>query len=345
MSAVAETVETTTPDDPFAGIDLERLLTTPREEPADASPTPTPEPASEPEATRDESETAPPERGARERDERGRFQPRDGATPDATPEPDPPAEARPDAPADDPRAEAARLRRELAAVRGNVDNAARQAAEKARQEALAEAERQERARISRVLAEYEQQGHDVSAAREEWRKEWQRADEAKREQEDQRRRAGLMLSEVETDAQQKLLNLYHQGANVLAQDTGLPVEEVRTLWADPEERERFLRASMQAAMARRLPGAGFNAEALNDYMAAKVEQAKHLAGVRQAHSAEIAALRKEIDKLQQQLNRQEGDSPALRPETPARGAGPRRKEPTTLEEAHAELERRLQAAR
>lgn len=340
MSAVAEPTTTTTSeptiDDLFAQAAEE--LTTRTSEPERASATPDDAPVSEPAAEGEEASPETPTEAGPERDESGRFKPKAEAE-TAGKEPANEAEAEPDL-----RAQLATLQRQLESTRGNVDNAARQAAEKARQEALAEAEQQERQRITRLLNEYEQQGHDVGEARRQWQAQWQQQDQAKREQEDNTRRAGLLLSEVETEGQQKLLTLYQHGAKVLAEDTGLTVDEVRGLWAEPEERQRFLRASMQAHMATKLPGAGFNREALNDYMATKVAEGQRIAAIKQAHTAEVATLRKEIDKLTQQLNREEADSPALRgPETPARGGGPRRKEPTTLDEAHAELERRIGA--
>jgi hypothetical protein len=337
--AAEQTAATPEPtiDDLFAAAADE--LTTRTAEPEADKPTPAAAPESDAPDSYEEASADTPATGP-ERDESGRFKPKEGE-PEAGKEPaaDKQAEAEPDL-----RAQLATLQRQLESTRGNVDNAAKQAAEKARQEALAEAEQNERQRITRLLNEYEQQGHDVREARQQWKWQWEQEDQRKRDADFHQQRATTILSEVEVEGQQKLLTLYQHGAQVLAEDTGLTVDEVRGLWAEPDERQRFLRASMQAHMATKLPGAGFNREALNDYMATKVAEGQRIAAIKQAHSAEVKALRKELDKLTQQLNREEADGPALRgPETPARGGGPRRKEPATLDEAHAELERRLNA--
>ena len=355
MSAapVAEPTATTsepTIDDLFAAAADE--LTTRTSEPERASATPDDAPVSEPAADGEGASADTPQAGP-ERDESGRFKPKEGESQEAGKEP---AEAaKPAEQPEDWRAVAEKAQRDLAAVRGNVDNAARQAAEKARQEeraqAQAQAKQSAREEVRAAIQEqinsgelsYEAGSAIYARKQQEWAQADQQEERARREEADNTRRAGLMLSEVETDGQQKLLTLYQHGAQVLAEDTGLTVDEVRGLWAEPEERQRFLRASMQAHMAAKLPGAGFNREALNDYMATKVEEGRRIATIKKSHSAEVATLRKEIDRLTQQLNRQEADSDALRPETPARGSGPRRKEPTTMEEAGQELTRRLAA--
>jgi hypothetical protein len=334
--AAEQTAATPEPtiDDLFAAAADE--LTTRTAEPERESATPAAAPASDADSSDEEASADTPATGP-ERDESGRFKPKEGE-----PEGQEPADKQAEPEAEpDLRAQLATLQRQLESTRGNVDNAARQAAEKARQEALAEAEQTERQRITRLLNEYEQQGHDVREARQQWQAQWAEQDRAKRDQEFHQQRATTILSEVEVEGQQKLLTLYQHGAQVLAEDTGLTVDEVRGLWAEPDERQRFLRASMQAHMATKLPGAGFNREALNDYMATKVAEGKRIASIKKASAAEVATLRKEIDKLTQQLNREEADSDALRPETPSRGPAPRRKDPGTLDEAGAELARRF----
>jgi hypothetical protein len=362
MSAVAETTDTTTTsDDPFAGV-AERL-TTLLGAPERESATRDEEPASEgADDTGEQADTPQPE-DAPDRDERGRFRPKEGA--EAAETGDQAAESGekrqeaagesaetgakaaktggPQTP-EDWRAEAEKARRELASVRGNVDNAARQAAERARQEALAEAERDERQRITTLLNEYQQAGHDVSEARRQWQAQWDAQDREKREKQDHQRRAGLMLDEVEVRAGTRLNTLYEAGTKLLAEDTGVTHDQARAFWADPEERERFKRASYQADMAERMPGGGFNAQALNDYMGTVASALQREAGIRKEYEGQLAALRKEVATLQRQLNREEADTPALRePEAPARGAAPRRKAPETMDEARSELARRIGA--
>jgi len=353
MSAVAEpttvaepaasTPTTTSVDDLFAqaGADLATRIATPeRDTPATPARTPNEEaPAAE---ASDTSDTPAEDAG---RDDRGRFAPTAQRAPEAAPaakegEPAAKTEAEPDY-----RALAEQAARELAAVRGNVQNAAKQAADKARSEAQQEAERNQRETIRRQLSEYEAAGHDVSQARQEWAKSWQAEDDAKRQEAQHGERAGLMLSRLQTDAEQKKLTLYHHGATVLAQDTGLTVDEVRDWWAEADERERLDRASMQAGLARDLPGAAANAEALNDYMATVVTGLHQVAKVKQQYAKQLADANKQIAKLTQELNREETDSPALRPEQPARGGGGRKKDPETWDEAAVELNRRLQTMR
>jgi hypothetical protein len=324
-------------DDLFAAAADE--LTTRTTEPAADKPTPEEAPVSD-DAGSDEPADTTPE--SRERDANGRFAPKEGEPKaEAAPPEEKQAEPEPDL-----RQQLAILQRQLESTRGNVDNAARQAAEQARQEAERAAERRIRDDTKRELERQIQTGeltHEQATAI--WSRkngEWAEADRQVQEQEHNQKRAGLLMSEVETDGQQKMLTLYHHGAQVMAQDTGLSVEEVRGLWADQEERQRFLRASFQAQMAEKIPGAGFNKAALEDYMATMVGVGKTVAALKQGHKSELAARDKEIARLTKLLNREEADTDALRePEPPARGSGPRRKAPETLEEAGAELAQRL----
>lgn len=322
-------------DDLFAAAADE--LTTRTSEPAPERATPEDAPASESETRDEPADTTP----SPERDESGRFKPKDGEPATDAPQP---AQQQQQAPQREPTAEerAALLERQLQSVRGNAERDARMAAEKARQDALAEAEQNERQRISNLLNEYQRAGHDVTEARQQWAKQWADEDQAKQAQAQHQQRAGLLMSEVETDGQQKMLTLYHHGTKVLAEDTGLTHEEARGLWAEADERQRFLRASFQAQMAEKIPGAGFNKMALDDYMQTKVAEGKRLAELKQGYTKQLAERDKEIARLTKLLNRDEADTEALRgPEAPARGSGPRRKEATTLDEAGAELERRV----
>lgn len=317
-------------DDLFAAAGDELAART--AEPAPERTTPDDAPAPD-EPTRDEP--ADTTTSGPERDESGRFKPKGDEPAEDAPRP---AQGQQQAPQRELTAEerAALLERQLASVRGNAERDQRMAAERARQEALAEAEKNERQRITNLLDEYQRAGHDVTQARQQWAQQWRQEDDQKREREDTTRRAGTLLSEVDVESGQRLLNLYHDGAQALAEDTGLSLAEIRAFWQEPEERERFKRASMQTAMAQRLPGAGFNAQALNDYMHTAKKALDQVAEVKKSYAGALAARDKEIARLTQQLNRLE--APDAPPETPARGGGTRRKEASTLDEAHAQLE-------
>lgn len=264
------------------------------------------------------------------RDERGRFAA--GQTDDTTPAPEaaappattPPAPtttAEPTEETPDWRVEAEKLQRQLASVRGQVANAAKQA----REQAEREFQERQRAEVRQRLGELAQQGEDVTQLRSQYERQWADQDQEVRRREEQGQRASFMLEAADLDSRHKLLTLYQHGATVLAEDTGLPVDEVRAFWNDPEERLRFERAAKQAKMAETLPGAGFNAAALDDYMQTAVSALKQQAGIRKTYSEQLAARDKEIARLQQELNRLETDSPGLRPEPPSRGAATRRR--------------------
>lgn len=328
MSAVLDRDTEITTADPFDSLSLD-LLTTPDDAPVPARATREAAPVSDLEDAEAGSDTP-------QRDASGRFAGREGShaaegaddtapQPEAAPEPDTKPEP---SEAETLKAQLERMARELETQRGQVDNAAKQAAEKARREERAAAETRTRESIRTELQRQIDAGEisfeQGKAIFDRKQGEWAQEDRQQQETEHHTRSAGLLLSEVETESRQMGIKLAQRGFAVLAEDTGLAVEHVADFWRDTDEQLRFERAAMQAQMARKLPGAGFNAAALDDYMATAVANLTREAAVRKELGGTIAELRKENARLQQELNREEADSPAHRPERPTRGGGARR---------------------
>lgn len=335
MSATLDRAETPTSDDLFAkaGEQLAALHDAPeRDDPAapDAQP--------EQDAPRDEQATDDATQPARERDETGRFRPKQ---PDAQPEQRPADQQQPTP--DDYRARSEYLERQLASVRGNVDNAARQAREQAQQEATAQARQMARQAITdelnAQLVNGELSQEQAVAAYQRQQQKWQHEDSQVQHQELSQRETGVRITNVRTAGDQALVALYNQGAPRMAQDFGLDENEVRAVWEPEDERQRFQRAVYQTRMAQEFPGLPFNAAAAEDYLATTATHLRALKGVHDRYRGEVDALKKENEQLRMHLNRDEAGGGLPQPAS-VRDA-PRRKAAETLEEAGDMLQRVL----
>lgn len=310
---------------------FERALATWGDEPVSATTTPaapaaeardieTPAPATTPTA-RDE----PPPAG---RDEQGRFRPKVDAAPPEDAAPEEPATPEATAPpAETPAATAPPARdyeRELATLRGQVTNAAQQAADKARADTLAEAQRAARTSIVATLQEMVNSGEvtfeQAQAAHQRHREQWATEDQAARERTLTQREADARMGALSGTVQEATAALWSRATPLMAQEHGLPVEDVRALWDDEAERHRFQRAILQQQMATQYPQGGFNAQAAEDYLETTSTALRRIAAVKRDTATQLAAKDREIADLRLQLNRADAeDNPATRPEAHTRG--------------------------
>lgn len=236
----------------------------------------------------------------------------------------------PPAPARDYEKELADAQRREQTLRAQVENAARQAEEKGKREALAQAAQSARLAVRNELQEAVNRGDlslDAAQLRlSEKQQEWAREDLAQREAGLTQREAEAQMAALGGTVQEATSALYHRAAPLLAQDHGLSVEEVRAYWDGEEERQRFQRAVLQTQMAQKFPQAGFNVSAVEDYLNTTSTAMQQIAKVKQASAATLAAKDAEIARLTLLLNRAEsGDNAALTTtERPSRGgAAPR----------------------
>lgn len=279
-------------------------------------------------------------------------------TPDATPgEAAPPAEAPPAAPPVEtppatpptPPAPAGRRQPEtleealrvLDTMRGQVGNAAQQAAAnaaaQAREAALAEAAKNRREEIRQDLQAMVDSGEmtleAANASLQRQQSKWAQEDRQQQETQLAHREFGVSMQGFHATAQNALVHLHEEGAAQLAADTGLTVDQVREYWAEPEERERFQRAVLHHQLAEQFPGSGFNATALEDYLQAKVGTMAREAGIHRTYATQLAAKDQEIADLRVQLNRADaGDTAIGRGDAAPRGAGRSRQAPETIDQ-------------
>lgn len=193
------------------------------------------------------------------------------SAPDPQPEATPdgqglPAVAAPDASVPEPpdareqelaalRAEQAAFARREAALRGQVENAARQAEAKVR----ADMQAQERQRITAELDAAERSGEydpdAVKGRRAEYQAQWDRQDLAAQQREVASQREALQQGVTALQAQALLneargvaANIPAQAATVFAQQYGLPVDVVRQYLSDPTIRETATKAYFQSSL-------------------------------------------------------------------------------------------------
>lgn len=319
------------------------LLATLRAQPAGETPTPDAPPAEAPAATKrpDPEPDAPPSR-APDRDEHGRFLPRGDAPPPSQPEAGaPPVEAAPAeaapaaaatpapapaaAPPDDWAARLAELERVNQSLRGQVDNASRQAEERGRAAARQHYRDEVRREYQAMVANGEATPQQVQAALAVKEEEWGKQDFQVQQRQFGQQRVDLALQAQQTTVDQSTIALYHTAAPQLAQDHGLHVEQVRAVWADEGERRRFQRAAHQTEAAKKFPQAGFNAAALEDYL----ETADHFLARERAlgdgYAAQVRAKDAEIARLTKELNRAEAaDTGLTGSDSRTRGGPPQR---------------------
>lgn len=341
----------TTAPETMADVTSEGLLATLRGAPAGETPTRDAEPV---------QEKAPADRapdlaadGSRQRDDRGRFAPRRSpldalvegsattptaaeagqpATPaqgQAAPAAAPAAQPAPQAPAPSPAQtelqarlnEAERLNQ---ALRGQVNNAARQAEERGKAAARQHYRDEVRQEYQALVSSGEATPDQVRQALGQKEEEWARADEQVQRRALGQERVELTLADQEGAVREKTFALYHTAAPLLARDHGLDTEHVRAVWADDGERERFQRATHQAEAARNFPRGGFNAAGLEDYLATVDHFLGREAQLHKAYQAELATARKAA-------NRQDADaSGVFRAPASGRGGAPVPKAPETL---------------
>lgn len=310
MSAILELADPMTSDE---------FATTLLSESAAETPTPETEPASETVETTDKAESP--------------------TTASAEPATEtPPAETQTPKPDEKPQwvidleaAQEARQRaeREAATLRGQVDNAAKQAAARARQEALAEAEQTSRQRTMQRLNELAASGQytqeSIAAERQRYLDEWGAEDRAKQEGQFHTQRAATMLETADVEMQRKEVALHRNAIPLIAEDFGLPVESVAAVWADEGERDRFRRAIGQTWMAQKVPGVGHNSAAAEDYLKTAATFFQREANIRQQHAEAIKAKDAQIADLTLQLNRDNAPDAPL--EQAARSTGRRNLSP------------------
>jgi len=296
----------------------ERLLSTLTGGPARETATPDTEPATDdaPPAAAPAGETPAPEQAAT-------------ATPPATPAP-----VATTPPAEDPQ-------RVIAALRGQIDNAAKQAAAQARQEAEAQARTSARetlkSELEGMIASGELSSEQANAIWAKKQEGWAAEDRQVQETAFAHREASVELRGIHTEAQNSLNHLYHNAAVEMAKDTGLTVEQVREYWDDDTERERFQRAVMHHKLAERFPGSGFNASALEDYLEGKVAVMSREATIHRTYTTKLAAKDKEIEDLKVQLNREAASNDGItrRDAAPRGGGGGRTTAPERMEDITA----------
>lgn len=327
--------------DPFASLsaaDFATLASEPERESAT--------PADAPAPSTDETAATPATRG---RDEQGRFagkaEPVEATTDDTPNDAPAPTEAatttpEPVAPVVDWEAEARKLQRDLAAQRGQVDNAAKQAAERARQEVAQQtaAQAQQTARdaitaqLNQMLVSGELSQDQAVAAYQRNQQQWAQEDQQAAQSQLMQRETGVKLTTVETAGSQALVALYHQGAARMAEDFNLPVDEVRAVWNDEGERQRFQRAVWQSKMADEFPGLPFNKSAAEDYLASKAQDFQQRRTLHDTYQTQLKAKDAEIERLRVLVNRDEAGEGVPAPQSVRRAA---RNAPATPDE-HAE---------
>lgn len=315
------------PDKPTTMQDF--LATVDYDAPAEETPTDAIPPEQTP-AAEDAEDRATPTTG---RNERGQFVAATASTPDAEADPaDTPdtAPATPAPPTRDYDKELADAQRREQTLRAQVENAAKQAEEKGRREALSQATQTARQAVRDELQAAVNRGDlslDAAQVRfAEKQQEWAREDLAQREQGLSQREAEAQMQALGGTVQEATSALYHRAAPLLAQDHGLTVEEVRSYWDGEEERQRFQRAVLQTQMAQKFPQSGFNASAVEDYLNTTSTAMQQIAKVKQSSTAQLAAKDAEIARLTLLLNRADAaDHPtATSSERPSRGgAAPR----------------------
>lgn len=250
------------------------------------------------------------------------------ATPPATPEP-----------ATQPATEDPQ--RVIAALRGQIKNAATQAAAQARQEAEAAARTSARetlkGELEGMIASGELSSEQANAIWAKKQEGWAAEDRQVQETAFAHREASVELRGIHTEAQNSLNHLYHNAAVAMAADTGLTVEQVREYWDDEPERERFQRAVMHHKLAERFPGSGFNASALEDYLEGKVAVMSREATIHRTYTTQLAAKDREIEDLRVQLNREAASNDGItrRDAAPRGGGGDRTKAPERMEDITA----------